>query len=167
MPFFLYAPSPPSLSLSLPLTLCCSDEYYPSKPELWRNLLFLAALRCLLIFPFLSTPCVFIAPQSLFLLSLFPFNFFYLIFLPLTYVDLILSHYNDFRFSFTCRPLKPGSSSNAPSFSSEFKQPHKMASIFQSTSCTEMLKQLLCCFCPNLTSRNSVVQQRCYHRHAE
>lgn len=73
-----------------------------------------------------------------------------------------------FRFSFTCRPLKPGSSSsNAPSFSSEFKQPHKMASVLQSTSCTEMLKQLLCCFCPNLTSRNSVVQQRCYHGHAE
>lgn len=70
MPFFLYTPPPPSLSLSLPLTLCCSDEYYPSKPELWRNLLFLAALLCLLIFPFLSTPCVFTAPQSLFVLSL-------------------------------------------------------------------------------------------------
>lgn len=162
MPFFLYTPHHhhhplflcPSLLRSVALMNITQANL------LWRNLLFLAALRCLLIFPFLSTPCVFTAPQSLFLLSLFPFDFFYLIFLPLTYVALILSHYNDFRFSFTCWPLKPGSSSNAPSFPSEFKQPHKMASFLQSTSCTEMLKQLLYCFCPNLTSRNSVVQQR-------
>lgn len=107
--FFLYTPHP---HLSLPLMLCCSDEYYPSKPQLLRNLSFLATLCHLLISLFPSTPCVSTAPQSYFSFSLsftcfFFFLFFpYLIFLPLTYVDLILPHYNDFRFGFSCRPIK-------------------------------------------------------------
>lgn len=67
-------------------------------------------------------------------------------------------------------PLKPGrssSSSNAPFFSSEFKQPHKMASTLHMASRTKMVKQLLCSSCLGLISRNSVVHQGCEHRLAE
>lgn len=62
--------------------------------------------------PFFSFPlhplCFFWSPFFLSLsLSLFWLDFLnYLPFLPLAYVDLILSHYDDLRFSFSCWPIK-------------------------------------------------------------
>lgn len=160
--FFLYTPT-----ISPPLTLYCSDEYYPSKPQLEESL----NSRHSLPSPYLSLPLHPLVHGSAItfpVLALCQFLFFpYLIFLPLTYVDLILSRYNDFRFSFSCRPIKTRQQQQQRAFSSAFKQPHKMASVLHMASCTKMLQQLLCCSCPGLISRNSVMQQRCEHRHAE
>lgn len=150
-------------TISLPVTLYCFNEYYPSKPQLWRNLLFLTTFCHLPISPFFSTPSAIFFP----ILALHHFLFLTLSSSPLhmwisfSLIIMILGSAS------VAGPLKPGrkcsSSSNAPFFSSELKQLHKMASTFHTTS----FKQLLRCSCPGLLSRNSVVHQRCGHRHAE
>lgn len=133
--FFLYTPT-----ISPPLTLYCSDEYYPSKPQLEESLISRHSLPS----PYLSLPlhplvfprlCHYFSCSRSLSVPFFP----YLIFLPLTYVDLILSLVIMILGSASVAGLlKPGSSSsssNAPFFSSAFKQPHKMASVLHVASC--------------------------------
>lgn len=96
---------PPSLlppSIYSSPTLCRSDEYHPSKSEMQRNLSFLTPLFLSLSLPFSPPPSVSLAPLSVSL----PDFLIYLPCLPLAYVDLILSHYDDLRFSFSCWPIK-------------------------------------------------------------
>ncbi len=104
--FALFPPPsllPPSIYSSP--TLCRSDEYHPSKSEMQRNLSHFSPLFPFsLSLPFSPPPSVSLAPVS-FSLSL-PDFLIYLPFLPLEYVDLILSHYDDLRFSFSCWPIK-------------------------------------------------------------
>lgn len=96
---------PPSIAISSSPMLCRSDEYHPSKSEMQRNLSHFSPLFPLSYLSLFSPPpSVSLAPLS-FSLSL-PSFLIYLPFLPLAYVDLILSHYDDLRFSFSCWPIK-------------------------------------------------------------
>lgn len=106
--FSLFPPPallPPSIYSSP--TLCCSDEYHPSKSEMQRNLSHFSPLFPLsLSLPFSPPPSVSLALLSFSLSLSLPDFLIYLPFLPLAYVDLILSHYDDLRFSFSCWPIK-------------------------------------------------------------
>lgn len=85
----------PSSIYSSP-TLCRSDEYHPSKSEMQRNLSIVPQ-------PPFSSAYLFL---SLHPSSVFPPFLIYFPFLLIAYVDLILSHYDDLRFSFSCWPIK-------------------------------------------------------------
>lgn len=105
--FFLSFPSSlaaASLHLFLPYALSLWWISPKQIRDAEESLSFLTPLSPLLIFPFSPPPSVSSAPLS-FSLSL-PDFLIYLPFLPLAYVDLILSHYDDLRFSFSCWPIK-------------------------------------------------------------
>lgn len=97
------------------LMLCRSDEYHPSKSEMQRNLsLSFLTLFSLPFLVLLSSP-----PSLLLWVSLLSPSF-DLISLTtllsfLAYVDLILPHYDDLRFSFSGWPIKKQTAAAAAS----------------------------------------------------
>ena len=109
---FLPSPLPPSAAASLHCHL-----FLPYALSLWwispkqirdaeESLSFLTPLSPLLSLPFLSLPPLCFFGSPVFLSLSLPSFLIYLPFLPLAYVDLILSHYDDLRFSFSCWPIK-------------------------------------------------------------
>lgn len=122
---------------------CRSDEYHLSKSEMQGNLSFPNHLFLPLIPPFLSTHSLLHLPPS-FSVFLCPISLHTSPSSPFANADLILSHYNDLRFSFSCCPALKPSRRSKPCFSSycrqTARQPLKMASTLHTALQNEVQK---------------------------